>query len=255
MRTALTLASLTLVVGGTARTDARSRSADDVLARSATTYAALQSYADAGTMVYERPGTVDRYRFHTFFRRVSHDLFFEWQGVSSYTSAAHFTADLSSHRTVIWMAQSDMQKYDAETGVLDHFPSGSDQAGVLTRATSYTRGVSTLIPSMLYEKTALVSTLRELEQTRGDGIENVGGRPCHRLVGVASEHYGATGRVVNTRQVTVWVDTTSLLIRKVVEESPTQSAVDSYRLTIEMQPEANPKLDAGKFQFAVPSRR
>lgn len=253
MRIPVTVALLALRIGAHADTASTTPGVEDLLARSRATYAALQSYADAGTMTYEFPGVTDRYRFRTYFRRQSHDLFFDWQGVSSYTAAAHFTNDLSARRIVIWMKQGDMQRYDAQARTLDRYPPGSNQTSVLTLATSLTHGVSTLIPSMLYDKAELLSTLREMQQVRDDGLEDIDGHSCHRLVGKASEQYGRTGHVVNARQATVWIDAKSLLIRKVVEETPNPGSAD-YRLTISLQPDANPSLEDSRFQFSVPSR-
>src|SRR5882724_12003216 len=105
MRTTHVLAALTLAVG--AHTE-RSRAAEDLLAKSAAMYAALQSYADVGTYTDERNGSTDHYKFRTYFRRPTHDLFFDWQGISSYTEAAHYTLDLTKIRLVFWMAQSDL---------------------------------------------------------------------------------------------------------------------------------------------------
>jgi outer membrane lipoprotein-sorting protein len=254
MRISSTVAALALGIGAQRGSASPTPAVEDLLARSRAAYAALQSYADAGTMTYEFPGVTDRYRFRTYFRRQSHDLFFDWQGVSSYTAAVHFTNDLTGRRTVIWMKQGDMQRYDAQARTVDRYPPGSNQTSVLTLATSVTHGVSTLIPSMLYDKAELVSTLRELQQVRDAGLEDVDGHSCHRLVGTASEQYGRTGHVVNVRQATVWIDAKSLLIRKVVEETPHDAGSSSYRLTISLQPEANPSLDDSRFQFSVPSR-
>ncbi|MFN8573031.1 MAG: DUF2092 domain-containing protein [Gemmatimonadaceae bacterium] len=253
MRLPIGLATLTLSLAAPSRPPSRSASAEDMLARSAAAYAALQSYADDGTVTSDIPGVTDRYRFRTFFRRQSHDLFFDWQGVSSYTAAVHFTTDLRGHHTVIWMVNSDMQKYDAETGAVDQYPAGSNQTMVLTLASSYTRGVSTLIPSLLYTKADLLSTLRQIQEIRDDGRDVVDGQPCRRLVGVAADQYARTGRVLNVRQLSIWIDEHSLLIRKFVEEAPADAG-SPRRLTILLHPEANPTLTDDKFQFKVPRR-
>lgn len=227
---------------------------EELLARSAAIYAGLQSYADAGTVAYEYPGVIDRFRFKTFFRRESHDLYFDYQGISSYTTAVRFTNDLTGIRLVIWMANGDLQKFVQETRTVDRYPrEGGNQPSALNGSGYSTKGTSTLILSMLYTKARLLSTMQEIEEIHLDGEEEVGGRKCHRLVGVAASQY-ATGRRINARPVTLWLDAETLLIRKLFEGTPQGSPLDSYRrLTITLDPQANPKLDDSKFQFTVPS--
>jgi hypothetical protein len=217
-------------------------------------YAGLKSYADVGTIVDEYPGVVDRYKFKTFFRRESHDLLLDFQGISSFTKAANFTSDLTGRHLVIWMMNGDLKRFDQETKTLDHYPKeGGNQPGALNNAGYSTKGASTLIPSMLYSKAALLSTLKEIEEIHLDGMEQLGGRRCHRLVGVAASQY-QTGRRVNVRPVTIWLDAETLLIRKLFEGTPEGAPLDSYRrFTVTLEPQANPTLDDGKFQFTVPS--
>jgi outer membrane lipoprotein-sorting protein len=65
--------------------------------------------------------------------------------------------------------------------------------------------------------------------------------------------YGATGNRVNERALTVWFDSASLLIRKVVEEwKPLPGQVN--RRTTTIQPIANPTLDDSRFRFVPPGK-
>jgi hypothetical protein len=258
MRTTYLLAALTFAGGvhsvHTGPAIGRSRAAEELLAKSAAAYAALESYADSGTFTEEYAGVTDRFRFRSYFRRPTRDLFFEWQGVTSYTEAAHFTQDMSRKHLVIWMARGDLQTYDADTRSLDRYPPDANQAGALNQAAYHTRGVSTLVPSMLYNKANLLSVLRQLRAVHDDGMDDVDGYQCHRLTAVAADQYSATQRVVNVRPVTIWIDAKSLLIRKLFEGTPKGGAIDAYhRKTVQLRPEANPHLDNSRFEFTVPS--
>ena len=75
----------------------------------------------------------------------------------------------------------------------------------------------------------------------------------YRLTGKARDIYSNTGRESNVRKMTVWVDTDSMLIRKVVEEWPPLPGQVSRYTTI-YDPQANPAIDAAKFKFEPPTR-
>ena len=69
---------------------------------------------------------------------------------------------------------------------------------------------------------------------------------------MAGQYY-PSGQMTNVRQVTVWIDAESLLVRKVFEDTPKGYAIGSYlRTTVTIEPRANSKLDDSKFQFRVP---
>jgi outer membrane lipoprotein-sorting protein len=108
------------------------------------------------------------------------------------------------------------------------------------------------VAPLLFPKAGLVGTLIEFGDASEDGIEKVGGRPCHKLVGVAQDQYGATGKVVNVRKTIVWIDVETLLIRKVSEEPRDTPPGRVNRTTTTFEPHANPALDDAKFRFTVP---
>jgi hypothetical protein len=81
----------------------------------------------------------------------------------------------------------------------------------------------------------------------------VSGRRCHKVMGMAAEYY-PSGAMTNVRQVTVWIDAETLLVRKVFEDTPKGYPMGSYsRLTVTIDAQANPPLDDSKFQFSVPT--
>jgi hypothetical protein len=218
-------------------------------------YAALSSYADTGTIRKEAPGLVDESRFTTRFRRASRDLYFEYQALKSTTPATGHVIDMRIYRLVIWMAAGQMQKYDfyAKT----HEPvaaEGGGQVRALQGAVHMTSGASILVPSLIYSQARLPSTLLQIEQASEAGVEEVGGRRCHKIAGVAAARY-PSGKRTGERPVTVWIDVESGLIRRVFEDTPTDYQPGAYsRLTVTLDPHANPAIEDAQFQFTVPPR-
>ena len=81
-----------------------------------------------------------------------------------------------------------------------------------------TGGAALKIPTLLYSKAALGGDFNNFADVVLDGTEPISGRRCYRLIGRASDVYAASGKEVNTRRMTVWIDTESLLISQVREE-------------------------------------
>lgn len=227
---------------------------DDVLARSIAVYPALGSYSDTATVVREVPGIVDRWKFRTRFRRSSLDFLFDFQGVTS--QSAGLTTDASAHRVVLWMIGGELQSYNQAAGSHETVPrDGGNQPAALQSASAFTAGTSILIPSLIFSKSNLPGTILQIEQATDAGFESVAGRRCHKITGTAAEYY-QSGRKTNIRPVTVWIDAETLLIRKVFEDTPEGYPAGSYsRLTVTIDPQANPGLDDSAFEFSVPLSR
>jgi hypothetical protein len=84
------------------------------------------------------------------------------------------------------------------------------------------------------------------------GFESVNSHRCHKIVGTAAQFY-PSGQMTNVRQVTVWLDAENLLVRKVFEDTPKGYPAGAFlRLTINLDPQANPTLEDANFQFTVP---
>lgn len=227
----------------------------DVLAKSIKYYSTLTSYSDTGTVRRESSGTVDDSRFTTHFRRATRDLFFEFQQLTSLTRSTKFSIDMSSYRTVIWMVKGEMQTYDRRTEAHEAVnPEGGGQVRALQNANYASQGVSILIPSLLYSQSRLPSTILQITEATAAGVEDIGGRRCHKITGVAAQFY-PSGQRTNVRAVTVWIDSETQLIRRVFEDTPKNYPAGGVsRLTITLQPQANPAIDDAKFQFTVPAR-
>ena len=92
------------------------------------------------------------------------------------------------------------------------------------------------------------SELRAATPGRNGGVA---GNKCYRLEGTTSDVYAQTGKKVDVRNVTVWIDSTNYLIRKILEEAPAAPGTLN-RTTTTFKPHANPKINNDSFQFAPP---
>lgn len=215
---------------------------NDTLQKSRAVYAALKSYADTGTVLHESGiNSVSRHTFRTYYRAPRH-FFFE------------FNEDKADGGSVlaIWCEGGDFQSWWTDSRVHSTYPPGKGSAA-FTSASSFTVGSAIQIPSLLFSTAGLVATMGELAEMTAAGTELIGGRPAHKLTGVARSKYGATGHVVNERSVTVWIDVETLLVRKIFEDTPKGFPAGSRnRITTTFDPQANPALDDSRFKFAVP---
>jgi outer membrane lipoprotein-sorting protein len=217
---------------------------DDILARARATYASLRSYADTGSVEIEFGpvgGTLkERHTFST-----------------SYRSPRYFYFDFTKHqkadRIVVWSDETAFHTWWQTTGVETTFPKGQGSTAFVT-ATPLTKNSVTQIAPLLFPQAGLTGTLTEFGDATVSGTESVGGRKCHKLVGIARSVYGATQHVVNVRKTSVWIDAETFLVRKIVEDAPRGTPTGMVmRVTTTFQPQANPKLEDRQFVFVPPS--
>jgi outer membrane lipoprotein-sorting protein len=214
---------------------------DDVLARSRAMYAALNSYADTGIIIKEGGSATqpvrDRHTFTTSFSRAPRGFFFEFKKEGG-------------DRFVVWGDPQAFHTWWKTTSVKSDYPNPSN-TGAFVGTEVQTIGSSAKIPPLLYSKASLPSVFANFTDAVLEGDDDVGGHKCHRLAGTARDVYGATGREVNVRKMTVWIDDESLLIRQIVEEwKPLPGQIS--RVTTTFEPQANPTLDDGRFKFTPP---
>lgn len=226
----------------------------DVLKNSIAFYSTLTSYADTGTVKGENPGIVADSKFTTYFRRATRDLYFDYQGLTSRNPAYARTTDMTRYRRVIWMFKGEMEMYDYYFQNHEIVAAeGGGQVRTMNNAAYTSRGTSILIPSLLYSKSGLPSTILQVEEAEEAGVEQIAGRRCHKIVGIAAAYF-PNGRRTGVRPVTIWIDAESRLIRRVFEDTPKGFSSRSYsRLTITIDPRANPAIEDSRFQFTVPS--
>ena len=218
------------------------------LRRSKEVYKALTSYADTGTLD-EDWGSITHHEFKTYFRRSTHDYYFDHRMLyQEDPKKSRLTFDNS--RRVWWMRNRMLETYFFETKEHRTYPPTSNQAAALNEPR--TQGASLLISELLFSGSNLPGTLLQIEESSDAGFEDVAGHPCHKVIGVAAAYY-PSGQRTGVRQVTVWIDRDTMLIRKVFEDTPkSYSAGSIRRLTVRIEPQANPTLDDSKFEFHVP---
>jgi hypothetical protein len=231
---------------------AQSGSRGDVLARSIALYPTLASYADTGTVVLEGPGVTDRFKFRTYYRRDALDFFLDFQGVVK--QGAGGSLDMSFHRIVLWVIKGELQSFNNQQQSHETVPRASGrQVAAMHGASAGTHGASILIPSLIFSQARLPGAIQQIQKPTDAGFETVGGRRCHKVIGMAAEYY-PSGAMTNVRQVTVWIDAETRLIRKVFEDTPKGYAIGSFfRKTVTIEPQVNPALDDSKFRFTVPT--
>jgi outer membrane lipoprotein-sorting protein len=240
----LSITSIALLTGAGHPPHPGGRTAEDILAQARATYAALKSYADTGTVDVEygsaNDPSHDRHSFRTFYRA---PRFFYFEFIKQH----------DADRLLVWSDLEAFHSWWRTTGTETTYPKGQGTTAFLTAESPTNHSVTQIAPLIL-AGAGLTGTLTELGEAADAGLENVGGHPCHKLVGVARSLYGS-GRVFNVRRTTVWIDTASYLVRKVFEDSPGGTAPTLVsRVTTTFVPHANPALDDGRFRFTPPSR-
>ena len=202
------------------------------------TYGALSSYSDTGTVRYEySPTAHDEHTFSTAFNR----------------NPRHFLLDLrkgSGDRLVITGDPDAFHSWWKATGQVTDFPNPKN-TGALTLNEFPTNAVSTKVPSLLYGKANLPGAFQYFVPEQDAGIEPCGEKQCHRLEGGTSDLYVGTGKQVNIRKLTVWIEADTYLVRKVVDEAPSPPGTLN-RTTTSFIPQANPKLADDVFKVTPP---
>jgi outer membrane lipoprotein-sorting protein len=239
-------ALLVLAPGGDATFDA-----EDALKRSAAAYAALTTYADSGTVVEQTSGFQDKFAFRTYFTRKPRNLFLNFSMIESeYNSGFKIKGN---SETVIWMENGLLQTYFTKNQEHTTYPEdGGRQVEALKSASYGTKGISVLTPSLFYTKAGLASVVQATEEATAAGTETVDGRPCLKVMGIERWRY-PSGQVTGVRQVTIWIDAETYLIRKIFQDTPKSMAKGSIsRLTTTFRPYANPTLEGARFRYTVP---
>lgn len=233
-----------LLSSSVARRSLASSFAEDVLTQSRAKYAALKSYADTGTITTELtlPGnsdaTVERHSFTTFYR-APRQYFFEFKK----------DPNVGDETFVIWANTAEFNTWWSSTKVHETYPQGQG-AEAFALAAFPTKNSSMQLAPMLFAQAGLHGPIVDLKVIQADQFEEVNGHRCYKLVGEVGLAYG-TGTVTNVRPTTIWIDADSLMVRKVLEDTPKgESGTD--RVTTTFDPQANPQIDDAHFKFTPP---
>lgn len=213
-------------------------SPDAIMERTRTTYGALRSYADKGIVLSEFGASEkERHAFTTVFNR----------------APRHFILDFRKQggdQFVIWGDPDAFHTWWKETADQSDYPNPSN-VDAINLSDVTTVGSATKIPTLLYPKASLVGALSHFADAVLDGSEDIGGQPCYRLVGRTNDVYGATGKEVNFRKLTIWIDKTTMLVRQIREERKSRPG-EVDRTTTTYEPQANPSLPDSRFTFKSP---
>jgi hypothetical protein len=212
------------------------QSASDIFDRSRAVYAQLTSYSDAGRVDVEYGTTsVDHHTFLTRFSRAPRRFLLD------------FTKE-GGDRYVIWGDPDAFHTWWKTTGVVTDYPNPNNVPAL--NASRNAGNTTQKIPALLYAKAPLLSDFAYLSDITDGGTEVVGTHRCHRIDATAHEEYG-TGHQVNARHMSIFIDTQSLLIVRVVEEW-TPLPGSRQRTITTYEPAANPALDEARFAFRPP---
>ncbi len=218
----------------------------EILEQTRVKYAALHSYADTGatTTEFRTPGAAALVERHTF--------------ITAYKSPREYLFDFQKdpkagvERFVIWGDGKDFHTWWSATRVHDTYGPGRGTTAFAI-GSSPTKGTDMLVAPLLFAQAGMHGSIVDFVVSGGGGIEDVGGRQCHKLVGEVRSAYG-TGAVTGVRPATVWIDVETLLVHKIFEDTPTSTGGGiTTTTTTTSEPQANPELDDARFRFAPPT--
>jgi len=234
-----------LALGALILVGARATGTDDLFTRSRAMYASLKSYEDTGTVDAEYGlAKAPAHDHHTF--------------TTAYLAPRRYFFDFrksgNADRFVIWSDDQAFHTWWKATGAVTDYPKGTGTNAFLM-ADPTTAGSAMKIPELIFGQAGLQGTLAHAADLVAEGTDVVGGRTCQRLVGTARDVYGATGREVNVRTLTVWIDPETLLIRRIAEVPKDLPPGQVSRTVTTFEPHANPTLDPNRFRFTPPPPR
>lgn len=223
-----------------ARAEGEAASGEEIWKKTVEAYSSLKSYSDTGTVIVEMPGMKDTHTFKMRFQ-TPRSYFFD------------FVKQDDVDRYVIWSDAQAFHTWWRTTQLEDEYPKGTG-INAFSQADYLTAGSAMKVTPLIFAGSGLQGPFANYGDIQLEGTEKIGTNDCYRLIGITKDVYTATQREVNIRQMTVWVDVKTNMIRKVVEDSPkgTPPALIGQTTTT-FEPVVNPKLTASQFQFEAPS--
>lgn len=156
-----------------------------------------------------------------------------------------------SERFVIWVDSGDFNTYWSATQVTTDYPQGQGATAFAVGSEPTVEAIVT-IPALLFAEAGLHGPLTDLGDLKAAGYEDVGGHRCYKIDGTIASAYG-TGAVTGVRPATIWIDAESLMVRKLFEDNPKESAVGvTDQVVMTFDPKVNPELSDGTFGFVPP---
>lgn len=237
-----------LVLGGIVSSEAAvadTFDANAILAQAKAKYSALHAYTDSGTVtsVTRSPGAppdIEKMTFATTYV-APRQFLFEAKKVSN------------GERIAVWANSGDFNSWWSETKVHTDYPKGQGEMA-FANASYPTNGAVTLVASLLFASAGLQSSLAAFSDPKASGLENVDGHPCYKIAGRVDSAYGS-GNVAGGHKATLWIDKTTLLFRKLFEDTPDDAGTGFVStIATTFDPQAGQKINPARFNFSIPSK-
>lgn len=216
----------------------------EILKRMGNAYATAKSYRDEGEVIVEkRPPGAALYQEHAKFR-------------TRFSSPKHFLFDQTkigggNERYVIWSDGERFSTWWSATGVHEKYERGKGLQAFSVSAFP-TMGAVMQIAPLLFATSDLVGPVRSMTDAELLGVEATGDRCLYKLSArIRLNHWAEADR-----ETVVWIDASDFLIRKIVEETPSNAAVGQVdRTTTILTPAVGKPAPAAEFLFSPPGAK
>lgn len=216
--------------------------ADELLTSVRATYAKLTAYEDSGTIETQdlSIGSTMIVERHTFTTRFAppRRFYFEFKK----------TPEPDGERFVIWNTGTAFNSWWSATQVAETYAPG-EGANAFGISELPTLGTALLIPPLFFQGSGLQGPLTKFEAPARKASEKLNGRMHYVLTAnVRLNHWNES-----TRPTTIWLDAETLLISKIIEDTPTgMGGGVVQRTTTTFVPKANGKIAETQFKFSPP---
>lgn len=202
-------------------------------------YRSAQSYSDTGDVLVENQPIgatmiVEHHQFQTRYA-APRQFFFEF---TKSTMAG-------KENIVVWSPGDGFNTWWSVTKVSERYPPGRGATAFAVSALP-SEDTVLVIPSLLFSTADLIGPITTIDSAEIVAIEDIGGHCTYVLSSNARLNHWSDA----VRPTKLWVDTESLLIRKMIEDTPSNASADSVqRRTIIFSPALNPQITDSTFQF------
>jgi hypothetical protein len=213
------------------------QTASDVLQRTRTAYHNLHTYSDTGDVATEYQGVGTNVLTNT-----------KGSFQTSYEAPRHFRLKFkkeNGEQLAIWTIGQERTVYSWWSVTLAQ-DSNPTVVPFLTAAHP-TMGTTTLIPALLFPQASFNGQFDQLTDPKLETNEHIDGHTCYKITGNEAAIKGTM-----VRPLTLWIDTESLLVRRVVEGTPQSMGKGGVsRTTWNIRPQADPMLKEEDFVFSA----
>ncbi|MEZ5595796.1 MAG: DUF2092 domain-containing protein [Pseudomonadales bacterium] len=216
----------------------------EILKRMRNAYATAKSYQDEGEVMVEKrpPGAelyLERATFRTNFSSPKNYLFDQTKSGSG------------NERYVIWSDGERFSTWWSATGVHEKYERGKGIQAFSVSAFP-TMGAVMQIAPLLFATSDLVGPVRSMTNAELLGVDASGDRCLYKLSArIRLNHWAEADR-----ETVVWIDASDFLVRKIVEETPSNAANGQVdRTTTTLTPAMGKPIPAADFLFSPPGTK